>query len=62
MEKGINKMKDYTSIKITKEEAPHVLLAIVSCLDNSLYIEPETEKALISVYDKIQEAFGKEDI
>ena len=43
------------NIEITKEEAPFVLLAIVSCLDDSLYLEPEAEKALVAVYDKIQQ-------
>ena len=47
------------NIEITKEEAPFVLLAIVSCLDDSLYLEPEAEKALVAVYDKIQQTLGQ---
>ena len=46
-------------ISITMEEAPFVLLAIVSCLDDSLYLEPEAEKALAAVYDKIQQTLGQ---
>ncbi len=46
-------------IQITQEEAPHVLLAIVSCIDDSLYLDSETEAALISVYDKIQQMFSE---
>ncbi len=49
------------TIKITKQEAPHVLLSIVSCLDDSLYLDPETEEALIAVYDRIQQMFAEEE-
>ena len=44
------------NIEITKEEAPYVIVAIISCLDDSLYLDPEVEKALVAVYDRIQQA------
>ncbi len=45
-------------IEITKQEAPHIIVAIVCCLGETIHLDPETEEVLVDVYDRITQALG----